>query len=66
MFCPKCGGAVKDGAGFCPKCGAKVQGGDPQARIGLNPLGKPAGKPFAWQGAGRRLFCWQPFCCWCP
>ncbi len=27
MFCPKCGGAVKDGAGFCPKCGAKVQGG---------------------------------------
>ena len=29
MFCPKCGGAVKDGAGFCPKCGAKVQGGGP-------------------------------------
>lgn len=55
MFCPKCGGEVKDGAKFCPSCGAetgrragrrKWEAGGP----GSGFRGRPGGGKGCWIG----------------
>jgi uncharacterized membrane protein len=43
-FCPKCGSAVADGAGFCPGCGA------PQGAAASAPGGAPSAAPVAVTG----------------
>lgn len=46
MFCPKCGGEVKDGAKFCPSCGAETGRRAPEGG-----KGRPAA-PGAVSGSG--------------
>jgi len=46
MFCPNCGGALRDGAPFCPHCGAAVAA-QPQPQ---QPQWQPApAQPPRWQ-----------------